>query len=100
MNFNVKVRKIIENDSPLKAVCSVTLDSMFCVHNVRVIKTASGKLITAMPCETYTDKSTGNTVRKDLFHPVTNEARKAFEDAVLTAYDEAKTVASVSNSDE
>ena len=28
------------------------------------------------------------------------EARKAFEDAVLTAYDEAKTVASVSNSDE
>ena len=72
----------------------------FILYNVRVIKTASGKLITAMPCETYTDKSTGNTVRKDLFHPVTNEARKAFEDAVLTAYDEAKTVASVSNSDE
>lgn len=26
MQFEVKVRKIIDNDKPLKAVCSVTMD--------------------------------------------------------------------------
>jgi DNA-binding cell septation regulator SpoVG len=100
MNYSVKVRKIIENDSPLKAVCSVVLDDMFCVHNVKVIRTTSDRLIVAMPSETYTDKSTGNTVRKDVFYPVSQDARKALEEAVITAYDEARAVASVPDSDE
>ena len=98
MNFNVKVRNIIENGSPLKAVCSVTLDDMYCVHGVKVVKTSSDRLIVTMPYETYTDNN-GNVIRKDVFHPVSNEARKALEEAVFTAYEVAKALYEASNAD-
>ena len=85
MEFNVKVRKIIENGKPLKATCSVTLDDMFTVHGVKVIKTEKGSFI-AMPHEIYKD-SEGNEQRRDVFHPITSDARCAMEDAVLSAYE-------------
>ena len=85
MQFEVKVRKIIDNDKPLKAVCSVTMDGMFAVHNVRVIKTDKGCFI-GMPFESYADKD-GNEQRRDVFHPISSEARKAMEEAVIAAYE-------------
>ena len=85
MQFEVKVRKLIYNDKPLKAVCSVTMDGMFAVHNVRVIKTDKGTFI-GMPFEVHTDKD-GNEQRRDVFHPISSEARKAMEEAVITAYE-------------
>lgn len=85
MKFEVKVRKVIDNDKPLKAVCSVTMDGMFTVHNVRVIKTGKGSFI-GMPYEFYTDKD-GIVQRRDVFHPISSEARKAMEKAVIAAYE-------------
>ena len=32
MELTVKVHRIFENDSPVKAVCSVTLDEAYAVH--------------------------------------------------------------------
>lgn len=90
MEFKVKIRKIIENGKPLKATCSVTMDDMFTVHGVKVIKTEKGSFI-AMPYESYKDAD-GNEQRRDIFHPITSEARRAMEDAVLAAY-EAKVAA-------
>ena len=90
MEFKVKIRKIIENGKPLKATCSVTMDDMFTVHGVKVIKTEKGSFI-AMPYESYKDAD-GNEQRRDVFHPITSEARRAMEDAVLAAY-EAKVAA-------
>lgn len=90
MEFNVKIRKIIENGKPLKATCSVTMDNMFTVHGVKVIKTEKGSFI-AMPFESYKDAE-GNEQRRDVFHPITSEARRAMEVAVLAAY-EAKVAA-------
>ncbi len=85
MQFEVKVRKLIDNDKPLKAVCSVTMDELFAVHNVRVIKTDKGMFI-GMPFESYMDKD-GNEQRRDVFHPISSEARKAMEEAVIAAYE-------------
>lgn len=85
MQFEVKVRKLIDNDKPLKAVCSVTMDELFAVHNVRVIKTDKGMFI-GMPFESYTDKD-GNEQRRDVFHPISSEARMAMEEAVIAAYE-------------
>ena len=85
MEFGVKIRKIIENDKPLKATCSVTIDNMFVVHGVKVIKTEKGSFI-AMPFESYKDAE-GNEQRRDVFHPITSEARRAMEAAVLAAYE-------------
>ena len=32
MQFDVKIRKVIENGKPLKAVASVTVDGAFVIH--------------------------------------------------------------------
>ena len=98
MNLNVKVRNIVEDGTPLKAVCSVTFDDMFCVHGVRVIKTSKEALIVVMPCRSFTDEA-GNVTRKDIVHPTSNEARKALEEAVLTAYEVAKSISEIKEED-
>ena len=54
MKFNVKIRKLIDNEKPLKATCSVTLDDKFVIHGVKVITTDERSFI-AMPSESYTD---------------------------------------------
>jgi len=97
MNFAVKVRSIIDNETALKAVCSVTMDDRFVVHGVKVITTKKGSFIT-MPFETRKD-SEGNEVRKDVFHPITSEARKAMEEAVLAAYEAEKAARSAANTE-
>ena len=97
MEFNVNIRKIIENGKPLKATCSVTMDNMFTVHGVKVIKTEKGSFI-AMPFDSYKDAE-GNEQRRDVFHPITSEARRAMEAAVLGAY-EAKVAADASENAE
>ena len=86
MTFSVKFHNVIENGKPLKAVASVTMDGMFAVHNVRVIKSEKGMFI-GMPYETYKDKD-GKDTRRDVFHPINSEARKAMEEAVIAAYNE------------
>ena len=85
MKFNVKVRRIIENGTTLKAVCSVTLDEQYVVHGVKVIKNERGNFV-AMPYESFKDKE-GNDRRRDIFHPITPEARLAMDAAVMAAYE-------------
>lgn len=48
MQFDVKIRKVIENGKPLKALASVTVNGSFTIHNVRVIKTENAQFV-AMP---------------------------------------------------
>mgnify|MGYP003443452654 FL=1 len=86
MQFDVKIRKVIENGKPLKAVASVTVDGAFVIHNVRVIETENAKFV-AMPYATYQDAE-GKDVRKDIVHPIKSEARKALETAVFAAYEQ------------
>ena len=89
MNFDVRVRRLIDRENtPVKAVCSVTLGGQYAVHGVRIIETKNGRFM-AMPYETHTDAE-DNAKRRDVFHPVTTEARTAMEKAVFAAYDEAK----------
>ncbi len=95
MEFNVKVRKLIENGKPLKATCSVTMDGQFAIHGVKVIKTEKGSFI-AMPYESYKDAD-GNEQRRDVFHPITSEARRAMEAAVISAYEAKVAEESVEN---
>lgn len=85
MTFEVKVRRLFNDDKPLKAYCSVTMDGKFAVHNVRVVKTDKGEFI-AMPAESYKDKD-GKEIHRDVFHPINAEARKEMADAVLAAYE-------------
>ena len=86
MKFTVRIRKVFDNEKPMKAVASVTLDDAVAIHNVKVIKTAD-KTFVAMPFEVYTDKD-GKETRRDVVHPITTEVRKNLEDAVIAAYEQ------------
>jgi len=97
VKFTVKVRKIIENGKPLKAACSVTMDDQFTVHGVKVIETEKGRFV-AMPSEAFRDSEGGEQFR-DVCHPITSDARRALEDAVLAAYDERLAVEAARNAD-
>ena len=89
MDINVKVRRLIIREStPVKAICSVTLGDQYAVHGVKVIET-NGTRIMAMPHESFKDTE-NNTKYRDIFHPVTSDARRAMEAAVFAAYDAVK----------
>lgn len=85
MKTSVKIHKVFEPENKIRAVASITLDDMFVVHGVRLVQSGNSKFIT-MPCDVWQNKQ-GETMRKDVFHPISTEARKQLEDAVFNEYD-------------
>ena len=84
MNISVKVHSLFNGDKPLKAVCSVTVDDSFAIHNVKVVDNGKA-LFVAMPSEARKDKD-GKKIYRDICHPVNTDVRKELECAVLKAY--------------
>ncbi len=76
---NVQINKV-ESDSKLKAVSSITFDDLFVVHGVKIVEGENGLFI-AMPSRKLKDGT-----YKDVFHPISKDARKIIEDAVLQEY--------------
>lgn len=81
---DVRVRKASGGESKLKAYCSVVLDGMFVVHELRVVEGANGVFV-AMP-----RRKTAEGEYKDVAHPITAEARELIQKAVLEAYHESE----------
>lgn len=80
---DVRVRKAGKDDGKLRAYCSVVIDGMFVVHEVRVVEGSNGVFV-AMP-----RRKTAEGEYRDLAHPITAEAREILQKAVLEAYQEA-----------
>ncbi|RPF42469.1 septation regulator SpoVG [Thermodesulfitimonas autotrophica] len=79
---DVKVRKVL-NEGRMKAVVSVTFDDAFVVHDIKVVEGKSG-LFVAMP-----SRRRPNGDFRDVAHPITPDARRQLEEAVLSAYNSA-----------
>lgn len=78
---DVKIRKIFEDDdSPMKAIVSVTFDAALALHDIKVIY-AKEKHFIVMPSR----KNSDGTFR-DIVHPITSDFRVELENAVLAAY--------------
>jgi len=77
---DVKIRKLFD-DSPMKAIASVTFDDQLAVHDIKVINTTD-KLFIVMPSR----KNPDNTFR-DIVHPINAGFRAELEKAVLGAYE-------------
>lgn len=77
---DVKIRRTFDT-SPLRAVASVTFDSQFAVHDIKVINTEN-KLFIVMPSR----KNPDGTFR-DIAHPINSPFRNLLETAVLEAYE-------------
>ena len=80
---DVKVRKLFSDDSPMKAIVSVSLDDQLAVHDIKVIN-AREKLFIVMPSR----KNPDGTYR-DYVHPLNAEFRAELEGAILRAYEAA-----------
>ena len=80
---DIKIRKVFDDESPMKAVVSVTLDDQLALHDIKVIY-AKEKHFIVMPSK----KNPDGTYR-DVVHPITAGFREELNYAVLTAYFEA-----------
>ena len=78
--------RMIDNDSKMKAVVSVTFDDVFVVHDIKVIEGTKGIFI-AMPSRRSPDG-----VYRDIVHPINTEFRETLVKQILDKYDEEKEV--------
>jgi stage V sporulation protein G len=69
----------------IKAYVNVTLGGEYTIHGVKVMERDDGALWVSMPRL----RSPGSGVWRDIFHPITAEARERLIEAVLAAYEEA-----------
>lgn len=81
---SVDVHKVEKEDSRMKGFASVVIDDCFAVHDIRIIEGDNGLFI-AMPSRV---KSSGGY--KDVAHPINQETRTMFADAILAKYNEAE----------
>lgn len=77
---DIRVRKV-EAQGKLKAYVTVTFDSCFVVHNVKVIE-GEESLFIAMP-----SRRTRNGEYKDVAHPINSDFRAELQERILDAYD-------------
>ena len=66
---DVRIR-VIDRDSKMKAIASVTFDDCFVVHDIKVIEGEKGYFI-AMP-----SKRTPDEQFRDVAHPINPDARR------------------------
>ena len=75
-----EVRIHLRTEDRLKAFATVTFDSSFVVHNMKVVNGNKG-LIVCMPSRKIKDGS-----YKDIAHPITNDFRHMLEESILKTY--------------
>ena len=76
---DVKIRRLL-HDGRLRAIVSVTLDDAIALHDIKVIE-GDDRLFVAMP-----SRKEENGVFRDIAHPITPQARKTLEGAIIQAY--------------
>jgi stage V sporulation protein G len=75
----LRIRKV-SADSKLRAYVTVTFDSCFVVHNVKIVEGKTGLFI-AMP-----SRKTSKGDYKDVAHPISPEFRTALQKKILDEY--------------
>jgi len=94
MNITDVRMKLIDNDTKMKAVASITIDGAFVVHDIRVIDGDKGCFV-AMPSKRDSDGT-----HRDICHPINGETRQMIKDLVLNKYDEICALEHDENQDE
>ncbi len=79
---DIRIR-VVDKDSKMKAVASVTFDDSFVVHDIKVIEGEKGLFI-AMP-----SKKTRGDEYRDIAHPINGEMRSLLQDAIVERFKQA-----------
>ncbi len=77
---DIKIRKIFHDDSPMKAIVSVTFDAQLAVHDIKVIY-AREKYFVVMP-----SRKNPEGIFRDIVHPITSSFRTQMEEQIIDAY--------------
>jgi stage V sporulation protein G len=83
---DVRIRRLSTDQTDtnkLRAIVSITLNSEFVVHDIKVIQ-GTDKLFIAMPSRRVEDGS-----YRDITHPITPGFRDKLQTAILEKYEEA-----------
>lgn len=78
----VRIR-MIDTESKMRAVASVTFDGCFVVHDIKIIDGQNGMFL-AMP-----SRKMGEDDFRDIAHPLNSFTRDMIKEAVFDAYDRA-----------
>lgn len=81
---DVRIRLVNKEDSKLRAFASITIDSCFVVHEIRVFEGPNGNFV-AMP-----SRKTPDGEFKDTVHPINTPTREFVDKTILEAYEKAK----------
>ena len=84
MNIKVTIAKTFDKGNVV-AIADATFDNSFVVRGFRIMQGEKGAFI-AMP--NRASEFNGETKYRDVFYPITAEARAELRDAILQAYDE------------
>ena len=90
---DIRIRKTYSSNR-LRAMVSVTVDSDFAVHDIKIIE-GPDRLFVAMP-----SRKDENGVYRDICHPITTAARRQLEDAIIHAYQEYLATAEIAQQEE
>lgn len=77
----ISVRKVESSNPRMKGTAYVELDECFAIENIRIIERQDGTLFAAMP-----SKKTANGEYKDTCHPINEETRNMFNEAITEEY--------------
>lgn len=78
---DIRVR-MVNKDSKMKAVVSVTFDDEFVVHDIKVIEGEKGMFI-AMP-----SRKAGDGEYRDIAHPINSDTRDRLQSIILDKYEQ------------
>lgn len=76
--------RMMDGETKMKAIASVTIEGEFVVHDVKVIEGEKGMFI-AMP-----SRKMVNGEFKDIAHPINTETREMMQQIVLNEYEKVK----------
>lgn len=79
--MELKVRVTKYKDRSLRGFAEVVIDGEYAIHNF-TIRRVDGNLIVEMPT-----KQNKKGEWKDMFHPITQDARRELIDAILKEYE-------------
>ena len=86
MNIQVKIKKILKGNKPIKAYADVVIEDSFAIHGVGVIENEKGRYM-SLPTRSW-KTGNGEEVTRPVWHPITSSARKELQEALFSAYEQ------------
>jgi len=79
----VKIRKLIFNEKPMKAIVSIVIDDAIAIHDIKVIEKNGDQFVA------FCSQKDKQGIYRNIVHPMNETARAEIEQAIFEAYKEA-----------